>query len=182
MTSNEYNIFLKTNRLNLEVIRPPDLEFIYRGLSDEKVTRFYAVHFNSLKETEEQMRWYQQLLNDKKGIWWKLTEHNTLLDIGACGFNSWDHDQKKAEIGFWLLPEHQGRGFMSEAVDAILDYGFKKMGLKTIVAEVERVNGQSIKLLSNKGFSQVRDKTFREIKNNRPVDVDIFELSGTSRQ
>ncbi|MNG37036.1 Spermidine N(1)-acetyltransferase [compost metagenome] len=49
-------------------------------------------------------------------------------------------EHKKAEIGFWLLPEFWGQGFMQEAFPLICDYGFNKLDLNRIEGFVDSEN------------------------------------------
>ncbi|SMO63540.1 GNAT family N-acetyltransferase [Gracilimonas mengyeensis] len=174
MLSNEDKYTLKTKRLILQIIKPDDLPFIHEALSNHKVTRHYDVHFDTLEETQEQMDWYAKLMKENTGIWWKLIEKESKQKIGACGFNDWNHQEHSAEIGFWLLPEYQGHGWMSEALPGILQYGFGNMKLKKIMAEVERNNVKSSKLLQENGFKVIPERSFKEAKNGAIIWVDRY--------
>ncbi|MEX0845978.1 MAG: GNAT family N-acetyltransferase [Balneolaceae bacterium] len=177
MAESEDTYLIKTDRLNLRPIRKSDLEFIYMGLSDPKVNMFYGIKLESITEAHEQLQWYQNLLDENSGIWWKLTHNETGLSIGACGYNNWDHSENTAEIGLWLLPEYWGKGLMKEAAEAGIKHGFEKMGLERIIAEVETENASSISLLKNLGFTKYPDKTFSDVKGDKLISVEVYELT-----
>ncbi len=176
MNSNEDKYLLKTNRLKLEVIKQTDINWVFQALSDDKVTKFYGVHFNSLEAVREQMDWYAELLSEKKGVWWKLKLQESGEAIGACGFNNWSHNNESAEIGFWLLPEWWKMGYMKEAVRSIIAYGFKEMKLNTIYAEVEEGNEASKRVLHSYGFVENLKKAFIENKNGVKTRVSVYCL------
>lgn len=177
MTENEDTYILNTDRLNLYPIRKSDMDFIYMGLSDPKVNLFYGVQLDSVTEAEEQMKWYQALMDTNTGIWWKLMLSETMLPIGACGYNNWDHEKDEAEIGLWLLPEYWGKGLMKEAAEAGIKHGFEVMKLRRILAEVEQENSNSIRLLQNLGFQSLPDKAYSDFKDDSLIRVLVYELS-----
>jgi [ribosomal protein S5]-alanine N-acetyltransferase len=168
---------LSTSRLRLRLVQPSDAEFILCGLSDKRVTQYYAVHFDTLEEVvQEQMQFYQDLLQNGTGAWWafSLKEDDKLL--GACGLNDLEAAHRKAQIGFWLLPEHWGKGYIPEAAEAVLKYGFAQMDLNRIEAIVEGGNNQSAKVLQKLGFTCEGRLREREIKNGRFIDLLYFGL------
>lgn len=59
---------------------------------------------------------------------------------GAGGFNGLSKEHKKAEIGFWLLPDFWKKGYMQEAFPVICNYGFEKLDLNRIEGFVDSEN------------------------------------------
>jgi ribosomal-protein-alanine N-acetyltransferase len=54
--------------------------------------------------------------------------------IGAIGLMSLDREHSRAKIGYWIGRPFWNRGYATEAVCAILDYGFRVLGLHRIYA------------------------------------------------
>ena len=152
---------LHTSRCVLREIDDNDLEAMYLGLSDAQVIRYYGVAYDSLKATREQMQWYAQLRAEGRGLWWgiALADQPQAL-IGACGLYEYSRRHRRAELGYWLSPEHWGQGLMSECVGGVLAYGFEAMVLHRIEAVVEPDNLASIALLERHKF--VREGVRRE--------------------
>lgn len=50
--------------------------------------------------------------------------------IGICGFNYFMWDIPSAEIGYWCRLSEQGKGYVKEAVNALVKYGFEDLGIK----------------------------------------------------
>jgi [ribosomal protein S5]-alanine N-acetyltransferase len=170
---------LSTSRLQLRKITNSDLHNIYIGLSHPEVIPYYGVSYDSIEATKSQLQWYQQLETDDTGIWWAICSANDTQFYGAIGFNNWHKEFKKADIGFWLLPEFWKQGFASEALKAVCDYGFNTMQLHRIEAQVETENIASKKSLLKFGF--VYEGTLRdcEIKNNQWISLDLFSMLNT---
>jgi RimJ/RimL family protein N-acetyltransferase len=72
--------------------------------------------------------------------------------IGDCALRVDKDEPYRAEIGFTLAREHQGRGFALEAVSRLLDYAFDALGLHRIVAIADCRNAPSVALLERVGM------------------------------
>lgn len=167
---------LHSERLELRSIEASDKDFILQGLSDERVTKFYAVHYNTLEEVQEQMQFYKDLISNGTGMWWAFSRKGEEELIGACGFNNLEPEHRKAEVGFWLLPAFWGNGYVPEAASAVIRYGFEKMGLNRIEAVVEGGNEQSEKVLQKLGFVREGMLREREVKNSRFIDLIYYSM------
>jgi RimJ/RimL family protein N-acetyltransferase len=73
--------------------------------------------------------------------------------IGFCGLNAEQVDgAREVEIGYRLDPRYWGMGLATEAVDAVLRYGFETLALASIIAIVQPQNLTSIRVLHKVGF------------------------------
>ncbi|MCB0546668.1 MAG: GNAT family N-acetyltransferase [Phaeodactylibacter sp.] len=169
---------LTTSRLLLRRFRPEDIDMVFYGLSHPEVIKYYGVHYSTLEETQVQMDWFVELGTNKTGIWWAICSADSGAFLGAGGFNNWSHEFQKAEIGFWLLPEHWGKGVMTEAMPLICNYGFKEMGLHRIEGFVETENQLCKKALRKLDFTLEGTMVDCEIKNGRFISLDIYAKFG----
>src|SRR5690606_4383510 len=98
--------------------------------------------------------------------------------IGTCGYHRWSRQHHKAEIGYDLSPQWQGRGYMREAVAVMLQHGFSAMGLRRVEALVAVANERSANLLRRLGF--VREGLLREssYSGGRFHDHELYALLG----
>ena len=55
-------------------------------------------------------------------------------------------------LGYWLDESHWGKGYMTEAVQSVLDYGFNTLQLNLITANCYPHNERSQKVLKRHGF------------------------------
>ena len=57
------------------------------------------------------MEWYRNLKDEGTGIWWGIYDKQSNKFCGAGGFNGLDKENRKAEIGLWLLKSFGEKGF-----------------------------------------------------------------------
>ena len=103
------------------------------------------------------------------GIFWGVTlKHDPKLMGGFCYWNM-SYEDKKAEIGFGIYPDHQGKGYMHEVLQKGLAYGFEVMDLQHIEAYTSQKNEKSIHLLLKNGFK------LKEKQAEDDINYIVFE-------
>ena len=82
-----------------------------------------------------------------------LSEKTSNKIIGRCGLHNWNVEHNRAEIGYNISDEISKRkGLMTEAVSAIIDYGFNTLKLHRIEALVGSNNIPSLKIIEKNRF------------------------------
>lgn len=165
---------LQSERLILRQFTESDLENVYRGLSNPEVIKYYGISFESIEATKEQMEWFADLEKNETGIWWAVCTKNDGRFLGAGGLNNLSKENKKAEIGFWLLPENWGNGLMVESIPLILDHAFNTLKLHRIEGFVETENLNCKKALAKLQFNLEGTMQDCEIKNGKFINGDIY--------
>jgi ribosomal-protein-alanine N-acetyltransferase len=80
--------------------------------------------------------------------------------LGTCALWGINAQSRRAEIGFILGSQGWGRGYMHEALSALLDYAFTELNLNRIEADTDPRNERSARLLDRLKFS--KEGLFRE--------------------
>lgn len=160
----------------LRQFKEPDLGNVFLGLSNPAVIKYYGVHFKTLEETKKQIEWFAELEKNETGIWWAVCSSDNSNFYGAVGLYYLNRELKTAELGFWLMPEFWGKGIITESLLLAIDYGFNKMHLKRIEAEVETENRMSIRVMKKLRFVHERTKKDCEIKNGKYISLDVYAL------
>ena len=163
-------LIIKSKRLLLRKIVESDIQHIYNGLSNPLVIKHYGISFDSLEATKQQMKWYE----NSKQYWWAVCSKNGQEFYGAGGLNNLSKDNKKAEIGFWLLPNFWGKGIMTEAMPLICNYGFDKLKLHRIEGFVESGNENCKRAMAKLDFEHEGTMKDCEVKNGEYISVDIY--------
>lgn len=165
---------LKTKRLKLRPFVEKDLDNIYRGLSNPDIIKYYGISFDSKESAREQMKWFADHEDNETGAWWAICLKDSGNFIGAGGINDIVKEHRKGELGFWLLPQYWGNGYMGEAIPEISDYGFDKLNLHRIEGFVETHNTNCRKALDKLDF--IHEGTFREaeFKNGKFIDIEMY--------
>ena len=165
---------LESHRTFLRKFAATDLEKVYKGLSHPEIIKYYGVHYDSLEATKEQMTWFATLEKNGTGIWWAVCSKTDGTFLGAGGLYNLSRKHKKAEIGFWLLPEYWSKGFMNEAMPLILDYAFQSLKLHRIEGFVETKNKNCKKAVAKLNFKHEGTMVNCEIKNGVFISLDIY--------
>lgn len=165
---------LESERTVLRQFKAADLENVFKGLSDPAVIKYYGISFDTLEATKEQMAWFADLEKNEKGIWWAVCSKTDGSFLGAGGLNDMSKQNKKAEIGFWLLPENWGKGFMTETMPLIFDYAFNTIGLHRIEGFVETENVNCKKAVTKLNFKLEGTMRDCEVKNGQFISVNIY--------
>ncbi len=165
---------IRTNRLLLRQFVDSDIENVFKGLSHPDIIKHYGISFDSLESTKEQMTWFADLEKTGTGIWFAVCSPDNETFFGAGGLNDLCKEHRKAEIGFWLLPEFWGQGIMKEAMPLICDYGFEQLGLHRIEGFVESDNTNCKKAMAKLDFQCEGTMKDCEIKNGKFISLDIY--------
>lgn len=161
-----------TERLLLRSIDIHDTQDIFEIRSNPEINRF--VQRNSPKNTFES---FDFILNIKKKeaqndmFFFGISEKDNPKLIGTVCLWKFSADRKNAELGYELLPTFHGKGIMSEAVNAILSFGFNDLNLEQIDAFTNGKNVNSQKLLTKNGFTLNANR-----KDENNLENFIFEL------
>lgn len=142
---------LEANRLLLRELREEDLYSYHRLFSNESVLEFYGM--KPKKEPEELIRRLKRTIKlfPKKGIRFAICLKSDDNLIGTIGFKNWDSRSKKAEVSYDLSPKYWNKGYMTEALQAVTDFGFR-YDLNRIEAWVMTENEASARVLKKCGY------------------------------
>lgn len=166
----------KTTRFLLRQISNNDLENVYNGLSHPEVIQYYGISYDSLEATQAQISWFSQLEKDETGIWWAIESLESHEFCGAIGFNNLNKQHKRAEIGFWLLPNAWRKGIISEVLPNVCQYAFEKLGLHRIEAQVETENSACKNVMKKNNFLFEGTLKECEFKDGKYISLDLFAL------
>ncbi|WP_143306348.1 GNAT family N-acetyltransferase [Chitinophaga vietnamensis] len=168
---------ISTDLLTLRPVEDSDAAALFRHFSDQAVTRFMDIDaFTHISEATQIIAFFRESLEKQDGMRWAITFRGERELIGTCGFHNWKKNHFKAEIGYDLQPSLWGKGIMTEAITALLSYGFNEMQLNRVEAFVDPLNVASARLLGKLGFSLeglLRDAFFEKGKF---VDAEIYSL------
>lgn len=84
----------------------------------------------------------------------RLRESNEI--IGMCGIIK-RMGLSDPDLGFALMPEHEGNGYIYEMSSAFIKHSFVKLGLTRVVAITTPSNTRSIKVLDRLGMKYEKD-------------------------
>ena len=139
---------IETDRLFLRKIGVTDAEDMYAYSKSNDVTEFllWDTHPDPLY-TEQYIRYLQEryAVGDFYDFAIVLKESGRM--IGTAGFTSFDLPNFSAELGYVVSPEYQGCGYATEAVTALISFGFEACDLARISAVCMKENLASLRVM-----------------------------------
>jgi RimJ/RimL family protein N-acetyltransferase len=88
---------------------------------------------------------------------YKNKSQSIKLPVGTIGIKHIDFVNKKANIGYWIGKQYQGKGIATECVKLIVNYAFDILKLVEISAYVFPENKTSIRVLEKNKFVQTEE-------------------------
>lgn len=170
---------IETERLILREFRlnEADHAAIFRIFSDKRVTRFYNINtFTRPEQAWAMLRRRYDRFRHGQGIRWAITLQGNDEIIGSCGFNSWNKKKQVGELGYELARPFWNQGIMTEAVSAVISYGFTTIGLQRLEAWIMPDNRSSANLLIKVGFQSEGVLQGKGYWNGRFHDLELFSL------
>lgn len=164
---------LETARLRLE----PWDDSHYAGLrvmdSDAVVMRYIS---NGIVKTPDETRESIRRVSarwEKYGFsWWVIKEKSTGAIVGAaCLQHLANVDGAPLEIGWRLIPEHNGKGYATEAAQAIIDFAAERVGATYLVAVADPENIPSQRVMQRLGMK------YKAIEVHYDVPCVVYELA-----
>jgi ribosomal-protein-alanine N-acetyltransferase len=145
---------LETGNFILRQLTTADDDEIFLLRSDDGVARYLdRPKAKSIDDARAFIKRINDSILNNESIYWGVTTKVGSKIIGTICLWQISKEESKAEIGFEVVPQAQGRGIMKEVVPAVLYFGFNTMGLKFIEGEVDPQNIRSIKLMERCGFA-----------------------------
>lgn len=155
---------LNSKRTHLREVTNADAAFIHFMRSDAKVNEF--VDRPRTRSIADASFFIEQRAQDyfyKRSIYWGIALKTNGFMIGSITLWKLDLEEGQGELGFDLHPSFQGRGYMSEAVTEVLDFGFDMLKLHTIVALTSPQNLPSQRLLERFHFTRMKEENLSEM-------------------
>jgi [ribosomal protein S5]-alanine N-acetyltransferase len=150
---------LRTERLVLREFLPSDAAQLAAYQSDPRYLEHYD-HSAAITDAHALVELFRQWAEDSPRTKYQLA---IVLDgrvIGTCGVRRAAAGDDEAELGCELDPEYWNAGYAREAAQAMLDYGFRTLGLQRIVARTLASNDRAISLALSLGFREVAGGLF----------------------
>ncbi|WP_344306553.1 GNAT family protein [Fodinicola feengrottensis] len=154
---------IDTDRLFLRLYQHSDLDQLHDIHRRSDVVRYLYWTEKSHEQTKEMLdrRMQKTVFDpDSDGLILAVERKDTGELIGDISLFDYDKVNNQAEFGFIFHPDHQGRGFASEAARVGLDLAFDAFGLRRVIGRCDARNTASAKLMERLGLR--REAHFRE--------------------
>jgi ribosomal-protein-alanine N-acetyltransferase len=145
---------IETPRLLLRRMRLSDDKDMYDYACRADVTRYllWSPH-PDLAYTREYLKYIATRYAAGTFYDWAVVQKDSGRMVGTCGFASIDAQNECAEIGYVLNPRVWGQGIATEAVEAVLSFGFHRLLLHRIEARFIVGNDASLAVMRKVGMT-----------------------------
>jgi len=169
---------LQTLRLLLSPLKTSDIQDIQRAASDRDIADTMISLPHPYPEGEAKRYFDRQLVEkeaDRAYVYCiRLKADDSFA--GMIEIRAIESEHSQAELSFWLAREVWGQGFMSEAVEAAVLFGFEELGLNRLYAHHMLRNPATGRVLEKCGFTQEGLLRQRVIKWGKYEDVPLCAI------
>ena len=161
----------------LRPLDPSDAEALFAIFSDPRVMRYWSsAPWISLDQAHEMIA--KDIEAHRTGSYLRLgirlQESGDLIGMGTL--YQFMPQCRRAELGYALAGGHWGRGYMREALTAILDYAFDVLDLNRVEADIDPRNSASARALERLGFVKEGHLRERWIVEGEVSDTGFYGL------
>lgn len=147
--------YLETPRLRLRLLDSELHSRVFKTYSNEALMDFFGFVDPGMLEAERKKFEGGLTTYNRSFLLFQLINKHTGEVMGTCGFHNWLSIHSRAEIGYILYEaNNRQKGYMSEAVSAIIDYGFKELNLERIEALTSPENIASVRIIEAHKFTK----------------------------
>jgi RimJ/RimL family protein N-acetyltransferase len=169
------NPVVRGERVWLRPLERDDLDVSLRAVNDREISDLVGFPGPIGKSMSE--KWFDDEVLKKHGeraYFFAICELGSAELIGQCGFND-VQPGVRADVGIFLLPDYVGRGYGTDAMNALVDFGFGELGLERIGLHVSPGNERAIRSYEKSGFSH--EGRLRSFRRRRGELVDDLVMS-----
>ncbi|MBQ3761463.1 MAG: GNAT family N-acetyltransferase [Clostridia bacterium] len=169
--------YLETERLVLRKMEMRDAPDMYEYSRDPQVAKhvLWEAH-TSVSDTKAYIRYMLRKYRAGEPSSWCIVEKSTDKVVGTIGYMWYQKDNSSAEVGYSLARRCWNRGYMTEALRAVLDYTFRELGFNRVEAQHETDNGASGAVMRKCGMQKEGTLRSRLYNKGKYVDVDLYAI------
>lgn len=160
------------------VLRPTTLEStsdIYKAIARERNYLRTWLPFVDWTQDESNTLEYVQGVIDNEEVQYSIYDSDKF--IGRIGFNHMDSLNHKAEIGYWIIEEEQGKGIVTRSVKELLILGFTDLNLNKVVIKAGVGNIKSRSIPEKLGFTlEGIERDGELLVDNKYTDLAVYGL------
>jgi len=167
-----------TSRLTLRKVERSDTQDLFEFCRYPESCEYSEWNpHKTIADTKSFVSWLLSAYKKQNCTFWAIVENSTKKVIGTCNFVSIDENYKIAEIGYCLSKDYWRKGIATEAVSAIISFGFHKIGLKRIQARIMIENTRSIHVAQKLGMEYEGTLKKAVYFNSKSHDVVVWAIT-----
>lgn len=175
--------FLTGEAVDLRTFEEEDVAFVHDGVNDHRVWKSLGGQVTPTNLAMER-RFFERESRGDGTVKFVVTSRGTAPEeyerLGMVELNDVEWERGRAEVAFWITPDHQAGGYGRDALSTLVDYAFEQLRLHKLTAEAFATNETSIQLLESVGFE--REGRLREEEYVDGEWVDVIRYGSLERE
>jgi [ribosomal protein S5]-alanine N-acetyltransferase len=171
------SIHVESARLLMRPVSQADIPGLLLMNRDDETTRFLS--YVSWRSLDDGMTWLgkiREMESAGTGVQLVVVEKASASVVGGCLLFRYEESSARAELGYALARSHWRKGYMHEALVALLSHVFGVMGLRRLEAQVNSANTPSCQLVERLGFKYEGLLRQRWVKEGQAYDTRFYGL------
>lgn len=152
-----FSIFpiLETANLVLREVVEKDVDEVFFLRSDKEIMKYIPRPLAKTKaDALERIQMFRDHKENEEGIHWAITTNRNDRMTGIISLFKIDKENFRAEIGYILHPDHQGKGILGEALQKVMEFGFTHCNFHMLTAVIDPRNSASERVLQRANFTK----------------------------
>lgn len=170
-------LVLDTARLRLRPLRADDASALLAIFGDPLVMRYWSTPpWQSIADAHALVERDLAAMAAGQFLRLGLERRDDGALLGQCALFAFNNGGRRAEMGYSMAASAWGRGYMHEALQALLAHGFGTLDLHRVEADIDPRNTASARSLERLGFSREGHLRERWIVAGEVSDSDLYGL------
>jgi len=163
-------------RIYLSPIDPSDAELYAKWMNDIEITRWLG-SYSSVFSLPAERAWLEGAVKDTNNYQFAIVLRDGNRLIGNIGLMDLNQRCRKATLGIFLgEAEDRSKGYGSEAIRLLVDYGFRWLNLRNIDLHVHSENARAVACYKKAGFREYGRRHGAVFADGRWSDDVLMEV------
>ncbi len=165
---------LEGEHVYLSPMNVEDAPIYTKWLNNQKITQYLTLH-NSLVSLYSERDYLETFAKEEFHLSIVKKENDEL--IGSIAFDKINYKDGEASLGIFIGDEDNlGKGYGSEAIKLLLDYGFKSLRLHSVYLTVLENNPRAKRAYEKCGFTECGRRHEALYRDGKYIDVIYMEI------
>lgn len=160
---------MRGESVNLRTIEPEDHSFLHTFWNEPRI-RYGAVRPTPLSEKD-----IDDWSDPERGVHFLVCVEEQ--PVGIAMLIDVFHEAGNGEIGYWIIPDEQRKGYATEAAGLVVKHAFHDQGLYKLIARTFADNEASQRVLEKHGFEQEGQFHDHHYLNGERKDMSLFGVT-----
>ncbi len=171
-------IIIVDQHIKLEVIKPEHaavlFEMIDKNRDELRIWLSFIDRMRTIEAVEIFISYSHQRNLLQQEFAFLIFEDNQ--PVGRIGVYQINNQNQHGEIGYWLIPSHQGRGIMKKSCQALIHFCFSNLPINRLEIKCGTGNYKSQAIPEKLNFTKEGTLRDGEYLNNQFIDLYLYSL------